>query len=156
MATNVEYKVPVDKLEGPEDWAKWKWHMNMVFRAHGLEMIIDGSKTCPELSDGATEQQRKQVTDWKKEDAKAASIIASALSKSIAELVLTCTNAKEIWDKLCSRFERSSTQRLNMLIESFFQAKRDEKEDISTHVAKLQKLFVDLNMELAKHNENAV
>lgn len=156
MTTNVEYKVPVDKLEGPDDWAKWKWHMNMVFCAHGLETIIDGSKMRPSIPDEATEQQRKQVTDWKKEDAKAASIIASALSKSIAELVLTCTNAKEIWDKLCARFERSSTQRLNMLIESFFQAKRDEKEDISTHVAKLQKLFVDLNTELAKHNENTL
>ena len=43
-----------------------------------------------------------------------------------------------------------------MLIESFFQAKRDCKEDISTHVAKLQKLFVDLNDELAKHNENTL
>ena len=41
-----------------------------------------------------------------------------------------------------------------MLIESFFQAQRDCKEDISKHVAKLQKLFVDLNDELTKHNEN--
>jgi len=29
-------------------------------------------------------------------------------------------------------------------------------EDISTHVAKLQKLFVDLNDELAKHNQNTL
>jgi len=43
-----------------------------------------------------------------------------------------------------------------MLIESFFQAQRDGKEDISTHVAKLQKLYVDLNVELAKHNENTL
>lgn len=152
----MEYKVPVDKLESPDDWAKWKLHMNMVFRAHGLETIIDGSKECPVLPDNATEQHRKTISDWKKEDAKAASIIASALNKQIAELVLTCINAKEIWEKLCFRFERSNTQRLNMLIESFFQAKRDEKEDINAHVAKLQKLFVDLNSELAKHSENTL
>jgi hypothetical protein len=42
-----------------------------------------------------------------------------------------------------------------MLVESFFQAQRDCKEDISTHVAKLQKLFVDLNGEL-KHRENTL
>jgi hypothetical protein len=41
-----------------------------------------------------------------------------------------------------------------MLIESFFQAQRDCKENISTHVAKMQKLYVDLNDELAKHSEN--
>jgi len=34
-----------------------------------------------------------------------------------------------------------------MLIESFFQAKRDCKEDISTYVVMLQNLFVDLNDE---------
>jgi hypothetical protein len=76
------------------------------------------------------------------------------LSKSLAELVLTCTIAKDTWEKLCAWFERSSTQWLNMLIELFFQAQRDCKEDISMHVAKLQKLFVDLNDELAKHSEN--
>jgi hypothetical protein len=43
-----------------------------------------------------------------------------------------------------------------MLIESFFQAQRDCKEDISTHVTKQQKLFVDLNDELAKHSENTL
>jgi len=116
--------------------------MNMVFRAHGLETIIDGSKECLILESDATDQQRKQVAEWKKEDAKAASIIASAFNKSVAELVLICTNAKEIWEKLCSRFERSCTQRLNMLIESFFQAKRDEKEDISSHVTQSYKNYL--------------
>ncbi|XP_049809251.1 uncharacterized protein LOC126252403 [Schistocerca nitens] len=56
-----------------------------------------------------------------------------------------------MWDKLRARFESSSAQRLNMLIETFFRVKRDETEDISAHVAKLQKLFVDLNDELAKY-----
>jgi len=68
--------------------------------------------------------------------------------------MLTCTSAKDIWDKLCARFESSSMQWLSVLIESFFQAQRDCKEDISMNVAKLQKLFVDLNSELVKHSEN--
>lgn len=36
----------------------------------------------------------------------------------------------------------------------FFQVRRDESENISSHVAKLQNLFVDLNNELKKHNKN--
>jgi len=68
--------------------------------------------------------------------------------------MLTCTSAKDIWDKLCARFERSSMQRLNVLIELFFQAQRECKEDISTHVVKL--LFVNLNDELVKHSENTL
>ena len=37
---------------------------------------------------------------------------------------------------------------------NLFQAKRDEQREISIHVAKLQKLFADLNVELVKHGEN--
>jgi hypothetical protein len=43
-----------------------------------------------------------------------------------------------------------------MLIKSFFQAQRDCKEDISGHIAKLQKLFADLNDELVQHSENTL
>jgi hypothetical protein len=78
------------------------------------------------------------------------------LSKSAAELVLTCISAKDIWDKLCAWFEHSSTQQLNILITLFFQAQWDYKEEISMHVAKLQQLFVDLNDKLVKHSENTL
>jgi len=133
---------------------KWKWQILMLMHAHCLEGITDGSRKCPVLPADAQPQQKKELTEWRKDDAKAASIIACTLSKSVAELVLTCTSAKDIWDKLCARFERSSMHWLNMLIESFFQAQCDCKEDISTYVAKLQKLFVDLNDELAKQSKN--
>jgi len=156
MSITSDFKVKIEKLDGPDDWRKWKWQILMLLRAHCLEGIIDGSRKCPVLPADAQTQQKRELTELRQDDAKAASIIACTLSKSVAELVLTCTSAKDVWDKLCARFERSSTQRLNMLIESFFQAKRDCKEDISTHVAKLQKLFVDLNDELAKHNENTL
>jgi hypothetical protein len=43
-----------------------------------------------------------------------------------------------------------------MRIESFFQAQRDCKENISTRVAKLQILFVNLNDELVKHKKNTL
>jgi hypothetical protein len=102
--------VQIEKLEGPEDWSKWKWQILMLLRAHCLEDIIDGSRNCPVLPEDPHPQQTKELNERRQDDAKAASIIACALSKSVAELVLTCTNAKDIWDKLCSRFERSSTQ----------------------------------------------
>lgn len=110
-------KVFVDKLESSKDWAKWKWHMGMVFRAHGLELLVDGTMECPVVGETPTVVQTKAVAEWQKNDAKAASIIASALSNSVAELVLTCETSNDIWLKLCARFERSSTQRLNMLID---------------------------------------
>jgi len=128
----------------------------MLVHAHCLDGITVGSRKCPILRAVAQPQQKKELTEWRQDDAQTASIIACMLRKSVAEFMLTCSSAKDIWDKLCAWFERSSMQQLSMLIESFFQAQRDCKEDISTHAAKLQKLFVDLNNELAKHIKNTL
>jgi len=72
----------------------------MFLRAHCLEGITDGSRTCPVLPADAQLLQQKELTKWQQDDVKAASIFACTLSKSVAELVLTCNSAKDIWDKL--------------------------------------------------------
>ena len=80
-----EFKVQVEKLEGPEDWAKWKWQMGMLFEQYGLEDIIDGTRTKPAVPNtGISEEQQKAVSEWKKNNARAASLIASAVSKSVS------------------------------------------------------------------------
>ena len=55
-----ECKLHVDKLEGPEDWSKWKWHKSMVLRSYELESIVNG--TCdrvvlPTATESTTEQK---------------------------------------------------------------------------------------------------
>ena len=128
----------------------------MLLHAHCLEGFTDRLRKCPVLPADAQPQQKRELSEWRQNAAKTASIIACTLSKSVAELVLTCASAKDIWDKLFAWFECSTTQWLNILTESFFQAQCDCKEDMSTHVAKLQELFVNLNDELAMHSENTL
>ncbi|KAL0279419.1 UNVERIFIED_CONTAM: hypothetical protein PYX00_000983 [Menopon gallinae] len=128
--------------------------MDMLLRSHGLDTLVYGTRKCPLVGEDSTNEEKREQQKWMKDDAKAASLIACSLSRNIAELVLTCKHANEIWTKLLARFERSNVQRLNSLIEKFFKVERDTSEDISTHIAKLQKLFMDLNNELEKNNEN--
>jgi len=150
MSTTSDFKVQIEKLDGPDDWPKWKWQILML-RAHCLEGITDGSRKCPVMPAGADSAEKG--TEWRQDDAKAASIIAGTLSKSVAELVLACTSAKDVWDKLCARFECTSTQRLNMRNRS---SKQNVIARISARMLQSCKNFVDLNDELAKHNENTL
>ena len=83
MCSNADLKLLVEKLEDPDDWAKWKWHINMVFRAHALEDIINGTRKCPER--GTTSESKVAVQKWQQDEAKAANIIASALNSVTAE-----------------------------------------------------------------------
>ncbi|KAL0277244.1 UNVERIFIED_CONTAM: hypothetical protein PYX00_004597 [Menopon gallinae] len=128
--------------------------MDMLLRSYGLDTLVYGTRKCPVVGEDSTNEEKREQQKWMKDDAKAASLIACSLSRNIAELVLTCKHANEIWTKLLARFERSNVQRLNSLIEKFFKVERDTSDDISTHIAKLQKLFMDLNNELEKNNEN--
>jgi UTP:GlnB (protein PII) uridylyltransferase len=96
MSTTSDFKVQIEKLNGPDFWPKWKWQILMLLHAHCLEGITDGSQKCPILPEDAQPQQKEELTEWRQDDAKATSIIACMLSKSVAELVLTCTSAKDI------------------------------------------------------------
>jgi hypothetical protein len=49
MSNTSDFKVQIEKLEGPEDWSKWKWQFLMHLHAHCLEEITNGSRKCPVL-----------------------------------------------------------------------------------------------------------
>ena len=95
MSSN-DFKINVEELEGPDDWAEWKWQIEMLFRTHDLEPVVAEDAREPTVSDPATEAELKARKRWLKDDAKAASMISAALGKSIGELVLACSSAKGI------------------------------------------------------------
>jgi hypothetical protein len=95
MSITSDFKVQIETLVGPDDWPKWKWQIIMLLRTHCLKDITDGSRSVLSCLQMHT-QQTNELTKWRHDDAKVASVIACALSKSVAELVLTCISSKDI------------------------------------------------------------
>ncbi|XP_035220384.1 uncharacterized protein LOC118193413 [Stegodyphus dumicola] len=122
----------------------------MHFKQYDLTSIIDGTKICPIAvkGDDSAEEHVKKVAEWRRDNVKAAALIASTLSASVADLLVTYSNAKDIWDKLISVFEQSSIQRLNLLMTQFFQVGRDTNDNVATHAAKAERIYTDMNGEL--------
>ena len=56
MAIVCDFKVQVEKFEGPDDWPKWKWKILMFLRIHCLKDITDVSRECSVQSPGAQPQ----------------------------------------------------------------------------------------------------
>ncbi|XP_028966619.1 uncharacterized protein LOC114828079 [Galendromus occidentalis] len=138
----------VAKLNTQDEWAKWKWTMKHLLKAHRFEPVVTGAEVRPTTTAG------DNLEKWLTKDAKAVSSIATALGDQNAKLVLTCDTSNDIWKILCARFERSSKQRLDSLVEQFYRLQKDDSEDMITHIATLQKLFMDMNLELKKHHQN--
>lgn len=149
-----DLRVNIDRLEGAQNWSKWKWQMRMHFDQYDLSPIIDGTRQAPIL--GIDEPAVRALNEWRRDNAKAAALIASTLSQPVADLVMTQTNAKDIWDKLVSVFEQSSVQRLNLLMTQFFQFCKDPHDNVATHAAKVERIYSEMNNELARIGSSSI
>jgi hypothetical protein len=45
MSNTSDFKVKIEKLEGPDDWPKWKWQILILLHVHCLEDGTDGSES---------------------------------------------------------------------------------------------------------------
>ncbi|KRZ83588.1 Retrovirus-related Pol polyprotein from transposon TNT 1-94 [Trichinella sp. T8] len=87
---------------------------------------------------------------FEKEDTLAQLILVSSMNDANVELTATSKSSAEIWQKLTAVYEQSSGQRVDRLMEEFFKCAKAETEDMARYVARLQKLFSDLNDELER------
>lgn len=126
--------------------------MTMYFKQYDMEPIIKGTRVFPVVKDIAapTDVEVRNIEEWKRDNARTASLIASALSQPVADLVLTCTKAKDIWDKVISVYEQSITQRLSLLTTEFFKPQREQGSEVAAYIAKVEKLFSNMNTELRR------
>ena len=78
---------------------KWKWQMNMHFEQYEMISIIDGLRKCLNTMniENASEDNKKNLLAWKRDNTQMAALIASALSQPVVDLVLTYCDTKDIW-----------------------------------------------------------
>lgn len=151
-------KIRVVKLVGATNWAKWKWQMNMHFEQYVMIAITDRLPKCPyiqtlkrcqkiikNICGSGTPIIRRKVK-----------LITSGPSQLVADLLLTYSDAKDIWDNLISAYEQRNIQRLSLLMTEFFKLQRDPEMDTVVYVAKVEKLFSDMNTELRQQGSHDI
>ncbi|XP_054257416.1 uncharacterized protein LOC128982478 [Macrosteles quadrilineatus] len=116
-----------------------------VLRHHGISDLITGERTRPE------ETEEQKLKDFKKGDTLAQVLIVNALEDSLVQLTATFDSAQEMWQKLLSKYEQSSSQRLDRTMEVFFTSSITDGEDLIKYISRLQLNFREVNDELKKH-----
>ena len=61
MSITSDFRVQIEKLEGPENWSKWKWQILMLLHFHYVEDITNGSRKYPVLPVDAQSKQTKEL-----------------------------------------------------------------------------------------------
>ncbi|KAJ8865633.1 hypothetical protein PR048_033153, partial [Dryococelus australis] len=68
-------------------------------------------------------REGEQDTNWGKKDAKAQRYIVTTIDKDNIQLIMSCDSAKDMFDKLCSIYERDSSHHKSSLLQHFFNYK---------------------------------
>ena len=82
--------------------------------------------------------------------------LTQALAKSQLSKVISCETAKDIWDRLCASFEQKDSTSIHMVQQQFFQYTLDKKDDMSTHISKVEGLARRLEDLGEKQTETAI
>lgn len=149
----MDFKTQLDKLEGANNWSRWRRQVVILLRHQEVLDVVNGTRVLPvePKEEGANRAPYEaEMKAFTKADALAQLILVSTMNDANVDVTATCESAKEMWDKLLSVYEQSSSQRVDRLMEQFFSSEKDPSEDITTLVARLQRNFTELNVELEK------
>ncbi|KFD45703.1 hypothetical protein M513_13425 [Trichuris suis] len=151
----MDFKTQIDKLESASNWSKWKRQIELLLRYHGVLDVVIGKRVAPKtLPVGASAEDVKrhdeEVKCYEKEDTLAQLLLVSSMNEANVELTATSLSAADVWQKLLAVYEQSSGLRMDRLMEELFSCAMKPLEDVVEYVARLQKLFSELNDELEK------
>ncbi|KMQ91477.1 zinc knuckle protein [Lasius niger] len=94
--------------------------VELVLEHHEVLEVVTGELKKPVAVDPVTSETQTvynaEMKEFKKKDTTARLIIIKGLNDANLQLVNTCTNASEIWEKLLAIYEQSSGQRLDRLL----------------------------------------
>jgi hypothetical protein len=142
----MEHSTPSITLKGTENWNVWKFQTRIALLGRGVfEAVTENPPTKKETD---TDGSQYLSSDYKKKDLKAQEIIASRVEDGPMSHILTCENARDMWNKLCSVYEHQSEVSIHMLQKKFFNYTHDGRE-ISTYISGLE----EIRTQLKQHKE---
>ena len=140
MADRLELPT-MNKFNG-KHFQTWKFQMNMVFAAHGLVGIVDG--TIPKPVVGKNNATADDVKDWEKANGKAMMLISTAMEYSVLTLLTTSTTAKQMIDKLNEVYAQTDESNKLIVQQQYYAAKLERNENVATYVSRIEALAAQL------------
>ncbi|UYV62468.1 hypothetical protein LAZ67_2000715 [Cordylochernes scorpioides] len=145
---NIKMGMNIPKLEGLINWPEYKKNKKLLLTINKVIGVVDG--TYRKSIKQETNEEKEAYVKWESEDAISQLLFTTSVMPDVSQVIIPCSSAKDMWDKLLSVYEQSSGQRLDMLYNEFFNFKKDPIDDISKHISKLESLWNDMQNELTK------
>ena len=95
----------------------------------------------------SADEKTKHAQDnkkWSKSDSITQKFIVTALERQPMMHIINCVTAKEMWDKLHAVYENKTDVSIHALQQKWFSLTKDPKDDMSTHISKVEDLCYQL------------
>lgn len=132
-------KLFIEKLNGPENWATWKFQMEHLLKAKGLWGMLMETDT---LAQDATPQVQAEFT---KRRERAFSMIVLNVSTHQLYLITSCQTPKEAWTTLKGHFERDTLANKLFLKKKYFRCEMKEGNRLTEHLKQMKELTDQLS-----------
>ena len=145
-ASNCLYDIP-SLEDNATNFQTWKYRIETVLDIRGLLPIVDGSLTCPTVTNPSSEE----LIRWLRMDKEAKAQICLTLKDEPLNGVLYIVMSKEVWERLCSRYEGKGKQTQAYLIGEIFQSTFMNKSPLEPQLNALRHkahIFVSLGLKL--------
>lgn len=156
----MDFAKHIKPLSSESDWPVWKRKIrDLLDYQEGAIDVIEGKLSKPEsLGDQPTKDKQiefKTASDlFRKANSYAKSLISCTVSDSVYQKIMDKVSAHEAWEALKQEFEATSKDQLFKVCAEFFAFNWTQGDDVSTHLAKLRRLWNELNYGLKSKNEN--
>lgn len=128
MAGNDKWSV--DKLDGAENWATWKFQMKHVMMSRDLWKYAVGTEILAHDADAAAVSAHQR----------ALTAIVLAVSTSQLYLITSCDTAAAAWKALCDHFECKTIGNKLILKKQYFRSEMREGMSMETHLKEMKSL----------------
>ena len=116
-----------------KDFYLWKFQMRIFLLGQDLWNIVEGTTEKP--AEGA-----EAIAEWTKKDHRAMMFLTQALSRTQLSFVVNCDTSKGIWERLTSIHEQRNKTSIHMVHAEFYDYQMNPKDDVATHITKVESL----------------
>ena len=130
-------KLEIHRFDG-KDFHLWKFQIKIFLLGQEVWDVVEGTSNKPEVSE--TAGNAEAIAAWIKKDRRAMMYLTQALAKNQLSYVVNCDSSKAIWERLTSIHEQKNKTSIHMVQAQFYEYKMDSKDDVATHITKVESM----------------
>ena len=146
----------MDRFKG-QNFAHWKFRVKLHLQKLKAWEVVDSSLGPSFTNKGKLdEEEQKAVTSWTEKDVIAKETIVMCIADSHLAEVQDFRTAKEMWEALLGRYEKSTTASKTFILRELMNIKMEEGGSVGQHLNKVADLASKLAALQAPLNDNYI